>query len=110
MLPLAVDLLWADPVHECLDRKGRIKFRPNKGRGISWYWGAAVVREFLAENALQLLIRAHECHEEGFGYASGGAVLTVFSAPHYRGRSNYGAAAVLTEPGAQIKMFLFDKF
>jgi len=85
---LFCDLLWADPVDNehgnCEDT-----FKNNDVRGCSYFYGGEAVHNFLANNNLLSLIRAHEAQVDGykmhdwegnFGFPS---VITVFSAPNY---------------------------
>uniref|UniRef100_A0A671V7S2 Serine/threonine-protein phosphatase n=1 Tax=Sparus aurata TaxID=8175 RepID=A0A671V7S2_SPAAU len=56
-----VDMLWSDP----MPQNGCI---PNEVRGGGCYWGADVTEEVLGRHNLQLLIRSHECKQEGYEF------------------------------------------
>ncbi|RNE97880.1 putative serine/threonine-protein phosphatase 2A, catalytic subunit [Trypanosoma conorhini] len=96
-------LLWSDPED---DVHG---FQINR-RGCGFIFGPDVTRQFLERNygysftsrlpgerreELQFIVRAHQCVEDGYHWAHGGLVLTLFSAPRYCGMNNKGAFAVL---------------
>lgn len=79
--------MWADPVD---NDEGFLpgKFTANSVRGCSIYFGYELVKEFLAENKLRAVIRAHEVQVEGFKLHKWGnlefpVVITIFSAPNY---------------------------
>eukprot|EP00033_Pygsuia_biforma_P001875 GCRY01002096.1.p1 GENE.GCRY01002096.1~~GCRY01002096.1.p1 ORF type:complete len:397 (-),score=87.75 GCRY01002096.1:1218-2312(-) len=89
---LLCDLLWADPSPDCRS------WAPSE-RGVSQCFGVDVVNTFLANNDLELIVRAHQVVPNGFEFMprSSRRLLTLFSAPNYCGEmGNEGAVLTVT--------------
>lgn len=79
---LLTDLLWSDPTEH--DSIVGIHENHKRGAGVVSY-GPDTVRNFCAENGLDLIVRGHECIEDGIERFAGGHLITVFSATNYCG-------------------------
>ena len=70
------DLLWADPEK---DMNGW----DENDRGISYIFGADVVKNFVKRNNIDLVCRAHQVVEDGYEFFADRSLITIFSAPNY---------------------------
>ena len=75
---LMCDLLWSDP-------DPNVTGWGENDRGVSFVFGADVVANFLEEQDLDLLVRAHQVVEDGYEFFAGRRLVTLFSAPNYCG-------------------------
>merc|ERR1719436_1480499 len=97
------DLIWSDPLEDFGKESTPDKFIPNSVRGCSYFYSFNAVCDFLAENKLLSLIRAHEAQDQGYkmyrrnsqtGFPS---LITLFSAPNYLDVYNNKAAVLKYE-------------
>ena len=88
------DILWSDP-NENENMKEYFGFNE---RGISVTFSKKSLQNFLSDNNLELLCRAHQVVEEGYEFFGNNKCVTVFSAPNYCGMfDNSGAMMVVDE-------------
>lgn len=71
------ELLWSDPTEKIKD------ISKNKQRGAGWVFGKDATDRFLALNKLDMIVRSHECRQQGFSVNHEGKCITIFSAPNY---------------------------
>lgn len=89
---LVCDLLWSDP-DEFIHNWGI-----NASRGVSYTFGASVVRQFLLKYDFDLIVRAHIVVEDGYEFFANRQLVTIFTAPNYCGEfDNAGAYMVVDE-------------
>lgn len=93
-------MLWSDPSES-------IDFYEPSNRGTGFFFGEASVSDFLDSNSLKILIRAHECVNNGAQAMFNGKLITVFGASNYCGLiSNSSAILSFNENGDyEIKQF-----
>eukprot|EP00744_Colponema_vietnamica_P001005 GILI01001724.1.p1 GENE.GILI01001724.1~~GILI01001724.1.p1 ORF type:complete len:759 (+),score=208.95 GILI01001724.1:203-2479(+) len=95
---IVIDVLWSDPT----DNDGVMGITDNPMRdpsksGNIVKFGPDRVKEFLDNNDLSLIVRAHECVMDGFERFAQGHLITVFSATDYCGKhKNAGALLLVT--------------
>mgnify|MGYP003590043534 CR=1 FL=1 len=88
---LMCDLLWSDPDLETP------LWGPND-RGVSFVFGAEVVRVLSEKLDIDLIVRAHQVVNDGYEFFADQRLLTIFSAPNYTGEfDNYGAVLSIDE-------------
>ena len=91
---VVLDALWSDPATEQIAASGA---QSPRGSGASRFT-AERLKAFVAANNLQLVIRAHECVQNGYEYFADGLLLTLFSASSYCNQhKNDGAIIVLVK-------------
>lgn len=98
------DLLWSDPLEDFGNEKSGIEhFTHNSVRGCSYFYSYAACCDFLKQNNLLSIIRAHEAQDAGYrmykksaatGFPS---LITIFSAPNYLDVYNNKAAVLKYE-------------
>ncbi|CAG0914737.1 unnamed protein product [Notodromas monacha] len=97
------DLLWSDPLEDFGSEKNSEHFSHNSVRGCSYFYSYAAVCDFLQQNSLLSIIRAHEAQDAGYrmyrksqttGFP---ALITIFSAPNYLDVYNNKAAVLKYE-------------
>jgi protein phosphatase len=90
--PIVEALVWSDPHPDAHMRRSTARLR-------GFEFGEGPLSEFLAANALRLIIRGHEAIAEGVKYQLNRKIVTVFSVSNYCGHIA-GACGVLTlRPG-----------
>ena len=104
---LVVDILWSDPTDSDIE----VGIQPNvtrdpTGVGNIVKFGPDRVSEFLKNNNLSLILRAHECVMDGFERFAGGQLITVFSATDYCGKHKNAGAILFLTNRFEIKPYL----
>jgi protein phosphatase len=94
-----LDVLWSDPSANVDE------FGPSR-RGIGHLFGASALSRFFSESKIDVLVRGHECADEGFAWQLGGRVLTVFSASAYCNvMTNKSGVAIVRKAGLAPQSF-----
>ena len=84
-------ILWSDPKEEEIENGYRASTR-----GAGWHFNESITDKFLNSTGLKLVVRSHECKQEGFQYSHNKKVVTIFSASYYSLKEdNKGAFIVL---------------
>ena len=80
-------LLWSDPS----EKNGYFENSPRK---IGYTYGQYSCKEFLRNNKLERIVRAHEYKDDGFDSCFDGLVTTIFSSSNYNDCKNKASAAL----------------
>ncbi|XP_012889909.1 PREDICTED: serine/threonine-protein phosphatase 2B catalytic subunit gamma isoform isoform X1 [Dipodomys ordii] len=97
------DLLWSDPSEDYGSEKTVEHYTHNTVRGCSYFFSYSAACEFLQNNSLLSIIRAHEAQDAGYrmyrkNQATGfPSLITIFSAPNYLDVYNNKAAVLKYE-------------
>ena len=90
--PAITSLVWSDP-------RADIRFYSASSRGTGYCYGDQAVFQYLTDNKLTTIVRAHECVVEGVKSFFDGKVITVFSASNYCGQSNNRSGVLRIDNG-----------
>ncbi|XP_057666738.1 uncharacterized protein LOC130900250 [Diorhabda carinulata] len=109
------DLLWSDPLEDFGNENNAEHFSHNTVRGCSYFYSYTACCDFLQNNNLLSIIRAHEAQDAGYrmyrksqttGFPS---LITIFSAPNYLDVYNNKAAVLKYENNVMnIRQFNFS--
>jgi serine/threonine-protein phosphatase with EF-hand domain len=105
---LVSDILWSDPIDKSDDGVPFKGCEENDTRGAGKFWGTDVSKAWLKYHQYSLMIRSHECVDEGFEIKHHGRVLTLFSASnYYEDGSNVGCFCVIhRDRGAHLQQYV----
>jgi hypothetical protein len=113
--PLAWELLWNDPLSNDMRDLDNTNngFISNVRRGTGFFFSSKALNDFLHQNSLSYVVRAHEVQQQGFKVIFfckyllffyslyfilkvqlNGRLLTVFSSSHYCGGENEAATVL----------------
>jgi diadenosine tetraphosphatase ApaH/serine/threonine PP2A family protein phosphatase len=71
---VAIDCIWSDPASEEQERSGELDAtgfgQSSRGGGVPCF-GNTAISDFLSQNQLSFIIRAHEAHAHGVSVAKG---------------------------------------
>lgn len=93
-------MLWSDPSNNVLDYS-------ESPRGVGYIFGQSALIEFLNRNKAKMLIRGHECVQDGYQFMFGNRLLTVFSASNYCGLVNNDSAVITIKPNLKYEVRAF---
>eukprot|EP01006_Ploeotia_vitrea_P062654 TRINITY_DN84186_c0_g1_i1.p1 TRINITY_DN84186_c0_g1~~TRINITY_DN84186_c0_g1_i1.p1 ORF type:complete len:408 (+),score=25.44 TRINITY_DN84186_c0_g1_i1:35-1258(+) len=87
---LLCDILWSDPEIAFLGWG-------KNTRGISHAFGPDILKQFLHDLDLDLVVRAHQVVQDGYQFFADRGLVTVFSAPNYCGEFDNSAGIMLVK-------------
>lgn len=93
-------LVWSDP-------SDKLDMFQDSDRGTGYYFGAKACETFLKASGLTMIIRGHECVEEGCESHFDNKLITVFSASNYCGVVNNKAAVLEVQNATTYKVRTF---
>lgn len=73
-------------------------------RGAGSFFGPDITHAFCQRNGVALIVRSHECVQEGYSLMHDNRVLTVFSASRYCGRGNNRGSFVTFFPNLRHRI------
>jgi len=97
------DIIWSDPHEDYGNERTGDQYTNNSVRGCSFFYTYNAVIDFLQNNNLLSIIRAHEAQDAGYkmyrkNQATGfPSLITIFSAPNYLDAYNNKAAVLKYE-------------
>mmetsp|Transcript_18977 Transcript_18977/g.30469 ORF Transcript_18977/g.30469 Transcript_18977/m.30469 type:complete len:285 (+) Transcript_18977:168-1022(+) len=96
---MLIDFLWSDPDAD-------VRGWAESDRGISYNFGADVVKAFLRKHKFDLLVRAHQVVEAGYELFADRQLVTLFTAPNYCGEFDNAGAIMIVEKDLQCRFLI----
>ena len=100
------DLIWSDP-RPTATYPGRLRGRRPSDRGAGVEFGPDVTNQFCITNSIALVLRSHECVQEGYEVLHDGRLITIFSASRYCGTQTNKGAFITFGPDLQPEIQQF---
>ena len=100
------DLIWSDP-RPTATYPGRLTGRRPSDRGAGVEFGPDVTNQFCITNSVALVLRSHECVQEGYEVLHDGRLITIFSASRYCGTQTNKGAFITFGPDLQPEIQQF---
>lgn len=88
------DIMWADPA--------KVTGWQPSPRGASVCFGEDIVHDICKRLDIDLIVRGHQCVQDGYEFFANKRLVTVFSAPHYMGQFTNRAAMCKVSAGLQV--------
>jgi serine/threonine-protein phosphatase PP1 catalytic subunit len=99
------DLVWSDPETE--GPTFVTGWHPND-RGVSYLFCRDVLKNFLKDNKLELICRAHQVVEDGYEFYGNRDLVTIFSAPKYCGEFDNKGGVMSVSESLKCTFTIFD--
>jgi serine/threonine-protein phosphatase PP1 catalytic subunit len=95
------NLIWSDPTDQNSNDSS------SNLRGEGYYVPQNITEKFLKTNNFSLIIRAHQCVNDGYYFQHNNTVLTLFGQPDYCGMLNNSAAYMNINPDGTTQIIQF---
>ena len=93
---IASDCIWGDPANQEQEKNlDSLGFGPSLRGGDCVCFGMPAINNFLEQNNLSFIIRAHEAHAHGVSLAKSAKVFTVFSTSKDHGQGRKAMAGCI---------------
>lgn len=92
---IIADLTWSDP-------DPNIEGYEDSPRGAAHIFGETALKNFCQQHGLDLIVRAHQCVQDGYEFFGDRHLVTIFSAPHYCGQFDNQAAVLVVDKELQL--------
>ena len=86
-------ILWSDP-RPTQHFPVQVRWWKPSDRGAGVEFGVEMTNQFCRRNKVALIIRSHECVQDGYEVLHGGRLITIFSASHYCQKNNNKGAFI----------------
>lgn len=86
-------ILWSDP-RPTAHFPVQVRWFKPSDRGAGVEFGVEMTNQFCRRNKVALIIRSHECVQDGYEVLHGGRLITIFSASHYCQKNNNKGAFI----------------
>jgi len=96
---LLCDLTWADPDNHFIEWQ-------DSDRGVSYTFNQTVLKKFVEQNNIELVVRAHQVVDGGYEFFGNRRLVTVFSAPNYCGECGNSAAVLKIGPNLECSFVI----
>lgn len=98
---MVCDLLWADPDKE-------VTGWGENERGVSYTFGADIVKTFCQKQGIELICRGHQVVEDGYEFFCNRKLVTIFSAPNYCDEFDNSAGIMVIDEDLECSLKILE--